>query len=149
MENDATLSMECAVENILQRRAITTAVTRHGDTDGVDKASSNSLDTESSLPLDQILQSYNNWKQRQIVENDTTLSMGCVVENIHQRRAVTSADILPSSFELFAILALKILVVSGVCSDFAGIIISISSSKTFCWLQQNLQKEGETQCTNL
>ena len=134
MENYATLSMGCAIVNIHQRRAITTAVTRHGDTDGVDKASSNSLDTESSLPLDQISQSYDNWKQRRIVENDTTLSMGCAVENIHQRRAMTSADILPSSFELFAILALKILVVSGVCSDFAGIIISISSSKTVCWL---------------
>jgi hypothetical protein len=70
------------------------------------------------------------------------------MENIHHMRTMTSADILPPSFELFAILALKTLVVSGVCSNFVDIIISISLSKTFFWLQQNLQKEEEAQCTN-
>ena len=60
-----------------------------------------------------------------------------------------SVPILQSSFGLFVILALTTVVVSGVCSNFVGIIVSIYSSKTFCWLQENLQKDEKAQYTTL
>ena len=46
--------MGCAIENSHQRRAMTTAVTHHGGADGVDKAGSTFIDTESSFALDQV-----------------------------------------------------------------------------------------------
>ena len=60
-ENDTTCSMGCAIKNIHERRAMTTAVTCHGGTDGVDKAGSSFLDAELSLSLDLILQAYDSW----------------------------------------------------------------------------------------
>jgi hypothetical protein len=74
LENDATCSMGCAMENIHQRRAMTSVVTCHGGTDCVDKAGSSFLDTALSFPLDQSFQSYDSTKRCRIVENDATLS---------------------------------------------------------------------------
>jgi hypothetical protein len=58
------------------------AVTRHGGADGVDKVGSSVLDTETSFPLDQILQSYDSLKRCPFAENDSTCSMGCAIKNI-------------------------------------------------------------------
>jgi hypothetical protein len=45
-ENDTTCLTQCAIKNIHEMRAMTTAVTCHVGPDGVDKAGSSFLDTE-------------------------------------------------------------------------------------------------------
>jgi hypothetical protein len=74
------------MENIHERRAMTSVVTCHGGIDGADKAGSTFLDWELLFPLDQIFQSHDSWKRCQIVENDAPCSMGCAIKNIHQTR---------------------------------------------------------------
>jgi hypothetical protein len=51
--------------------------------------------------------------------------------------------ILLSAIGLSAFLALKTVEVRGDYSNFAGIIVSIPSTKTFCTLQENSQKDKE------